>query len=160
VWQRTRGQRKRITFDTELEGIILQLGDRIAVAHEMPHWGDTGQVVGVSGNTVTLDHDVDWTGGAKFMMFRTTDGSPSEIFSVTQGAQPNLAILGKALNFVPHVDDDADYTAFTFGAATGMVRDFTVASAKHNGETTVTVEAVNYAPEIFDGAMTFLGGAP
>jgi hypothetical protein len=39
-----------------------------------------------------------------------------------------------------------------------MVRDFTVAATQHSGDTTVSVEAVNYAPEIFDGAMTFLGG--
>jgi hypothetical protein len=54
------------------------------------------------------------------------------------------------------VDDDYDYTAFVFGAATTIVQDFTVATTRHSNDTIVTVEAVNYAPEIFDGAMSFL----
>jgi hypothetical protein len=160
-WQRTRGQRKRITFDTELEGIILQLGDRIAVSHEMPKWGDNGLVLAVNGTLVTVDHDLDWSGSAtKYMLFRKVDGSPSEICAVVKGAQPNQAWLVTSPTMTMHVDDDYDYTSFAFGQATTMVRDFTVVTTRHSGETTVTIEAVNYAPEIFDGAMTFLGGVP
>jgi predicted phage tail protein len=158
VWQRTRGQRKRITFDTELEGIILQLGDRIAISHEMPRWGDNGLVLSVTGNQVTVDHDLDWAGSGHYMMFRRADGAPSDLFPVTRGGQSNIAVLGSAINFTPHFDDDYDYTSFAFGTATTMVRDFTVATTRHSGDTVVSVEAVNYAPEIFDGAMTFLGG--
>lgn len=158
VWQRTRKQRKRVNFDTELEGIILQLGDRIAISHEMPRWGDNGLVLAVAGNQVTLDHDVDWSGSGNYIMFRKADGTPSDMFPVTKGGQSNIAVLGSPINFTPHFDDDYDYTAFVFGKATTIVRDFTVASARHSGDTTVSVEAVNYAPEIFDGTMPFLGG--
>lgn len=158
VWQRTRMQRKRISFDTELEGIILQLGDRIAISHEMPKWGDNGLVLAVSGNQVIVDHDLDWTGPLHYMMFRRSDGTPSELFQVTKGSQGNVAVLTSSLTFTPHTSDDYDYTSFAFGTATTIVRDFMVATTKHSGETTVSVEAVNYAPEIFVGAMTFLGG--
>jgi predicted phage tail protein len=160
VWQRTRKQRKRVIFDTELEGIILQLGDRIAISHEMPKWGDNGLVLAIAGNQVAVDHDLDWTGPNHYMMFRKADGSPSDLFPVTRGGQANIVVLGSPVNFTAHFDDDYDYTSFAFGQATTMVRDFTVATTRHSGETTVTIEAVNYAPEIFDGAMTFLGGAP
>jgi hypothetical protein len=161
VWQRTRQQRKRISFDTELEGIILNLGDRIAISHEMPKWGDNGLVLAVNGNVITLDHDLDWSGTAsRFMIFRKSDGSPSDYYYVAQGPQPNQAYFAGPFTFTPHVDDDYDYTSFAFGIGTTQVRDFTVASTRHTGETTVSVEAVNYAPEIFDGAMTFLGGSP
>ena len=94
------------------------------------------------------------------MMFRKADGTPSDLFPVTMGSQPNKAVLGDPLNFTPHFDDDYDYTSFAFGKATTMIRDFTVATTRHSGDTTVSIEAVNYAPEIFDGAMTFLGGVP
>jgi hypothetical protein len=156
VWQRTRKQRKRITFDTELEGIILQLGDRIAVSHEMPRWGDNGIVLEITGNQVTVDKSLDWSGGAKFMMFRKADGTPSELYTVTQGSKPNIALLATPLTFAPHIDDAYDYTAFVFGSATTIVQDFTVATTRHSNDTVVSIEAVNYAPEIFDGAMSFL----
>jgi hypothetical protein len=155
-WQRTRKQRKRIMFDTELEGIILQLGDRIAVSHEMPRWGDNGLVLEIISNQVTVDKALDWSGGAKFMMFRKADGTPSELYTVTQGAKSNIAVLATPLTFAAHVDDDYDYTAFVFGAATTIVQDFTVATTRHSNDTVVSIEAVNYAPEIFDGAMSFL----
>jgi hypothetical protein len=155
-WQRVRKQRKRITFDTELEGIILQLGDRIAVSHEMPRWGDNGLVLGVTGNQVTVDKELDWTGGPKVMLFRKADGTPSELYTVTQGATPNIALLAAPLTFAAHVDDAYDYTAFAFGASTTVVQDFMVSTTRHSNDTIVTIEAVNYSPEIFDGAMSFL----
>jgi hypothetical protein len=155
-WQRTRKQRKRIMFDTELEGIILQLGDRIAVSHEMPRWGDNGLVLEITGNQVTVDKALDWSGGAKFMMFRKADGTPSELYTVTQGAKSNIAVLATPLTFAPHIDDAYDYTAFVFGTATTIVQDFTVATTRHSNDTVVSIEAVNYAPEIFNGAMSFL----
>jgi hypothetical protein len=36
------------------------------------------------------------------------------------------------------------------------VRDFIVVATTPSGENTVTVEAVNYAPAIYTGAMTYM----
>lgn len=154
-WQRTQSQRKRITFDTELEGLILQLGDRIGVSHNVPKWGDGGLVVSVSGTTLTVDHDLDWTGGTKQILLRKPDGSVTDPVTVTRGARDNQVVL-PSLPTTINYDNDLEYTSFAFGSATTLVRDFVVISTKPNGENTVSVEAVNYAPDIFTGAMSFL----
>lgn len=156
TWQRSQGQRKRVTFDTELEGLILQLGDRIGISHNVPIWGESGLIIAVSGNTLTVDRDLDWTGGAKQILLRATDGSVSSPIVVTRGATDDIVILPSAPPFTINVDNEYDYTSFAFGSSTTLVRDFIVTSARPTGENTVTVEAVNYAPGIFTGAMSYL----
>jgi hypothetical protein len=156
TWQRRSGQRKKVAFDTELEGLILQLGDRIGISHNVMKWGDGGLIVGQDALTLTSDHDLDWSGGVKQIILRRQDGSASDPITVTQGAQPNLMVMASGLNFPVNIDNDYEYTSFAFGEPTTLVRDFIVTTVRPNGENTVSIEAVNYAPNIYVGGMSFL----
>lgn len=156
VWQRRQGQRKRITFETEMEGLLLQLGDRIGVAHNVPKWGDSGLVIGVSGNILTVDHALDWSGGAKQILLRKPDGGVTNPITVTRGTGDNKVVLPSSPPTTINVDNDSDYTSFAFGSSTTLVRDFIVSTTTPTGDNTVTVEAVNYAPDIYTGAMTYM----
>ena len=156
AYRRTQQQRKRVTFDTELEGLLLQMGDRIGVAHNVPKWGDSGLVLAVDGRTLIVDHDLDWTGGAKQILLRKPDGSVTDAITVTQGAAANMILLPSAAPTTINVDNDYDYTSFAFGASTTLVRDFIVTAVTPTGENTVTVEAVNYNPDVYLGGMFFL----
>jgi hypothetical protein len=110
----------------------------------------------VSGLVLTADHDLDWTGGAKQVLLRKPDGGVTDPITVTQGAAPNLIVLPSASPTTINVDNDYEYTSFAFGSSTTLVRDFIVTSTTPTGENTVTVDAVNYAPSIFTGAMTYM----
>jgi len=156
TWQRSQSQRKRIRFDTELEGLILQLGDRIGVSHNVPKWGDGGLVIGRSGNILTVDHDLDWSPGSKAMLLRAPDGSVSSAITVTRGARDNLVVLPSSPPVTINTDNDFEYTSFAFGPSATVVQDFIVISTTPTGENTVTVEAVNYAPSIYTGAMSYM----
>ena len=156
TWQRSQGQRKRITFDTELEGLILQLGDRIGVSHNVPKWGDGGLVIGRSGNTLTVDHNLDWSGGAKQILLRKPDGGVTDPISVTRGGYDNKVVLPSAAPTTINFDNDYEYTSFAFGSSTTLVRDFVVVSVRPGEDNKVTIEAVNYAPTIFASTMSFL----
>ena len=156
TWQRRQMQRKRVTFDTELEGLILQMGDRIGIAHNVPKWGDGGLVISADGNTLTVDHNLDWSGGTKQILLRKPDGSVTDPITVSRGTRDNKIVLPGAPPTTINYDNDSEYTSFTFGSSTALVRDFVVVATRPTGENTVTVEAVNYAPEIFTGAMSFL----
>jgi len=155
TWQRRQSQRQTASFDTELEGLLLQLGDRIGISHNVPKWGDGGQIIGVSGNTLTLDHDLDWSGGSKQMLISKADGSVAGPFSVIRGTADYKAVATGTLPTI-HVDDEYDYNRFAFGSSTTLVRDFIVTTVSPQGENTVTVEAMNYAPSIFTGAMSYM----
>jgi hypothetical protein len=156
TWQRTRKQRKTITFDTELEGLILQMGDRIGISHNVPKWGDSGLVIAVSGNRLLLDHDLDWSGGAKYIMLRTPTGGATDPVMVSQGSQPNIVVLPGNPPTTINTDNQYEYTSFAFGTAANIVRDFVVTAVRPSGENTVTVEAINYDDSVFSGAMPFL----
>lgn len=156
TWQRGQGQRKRITFDTELEGLILQLGDRIGVSHNVPKWGDGGLIIGQSGLTLTVDHNLDWSGGTKQILLRKPDGGVTSAVTVTRGARDNLVVLPSTAPTTINYDNDNEYTSFAFGSSTTLVRDFIVISTRPNGDNTVTIDAVNYAPTIYTGAMSYM----
>ena len=156
TWQRRQGQRKRVTFDTELEGMLLQLGDRIGVAHNVPKWGDSGLIVAVSGLTLSADHNLDWSGGTKSIVLRRPDGSVTDPISVTRGVHDYEIVLPSSPPTTINVDNDYEYTSFAFGSSSTLVRDFIVTSTQPTGENTVTVEAVNYAPTIFTGCMSYM----
>ena len=49
-----RYRRRIITFRTELEGLIPTYGDLIAVTHDLPRWGQGGEVTAVDGRALTL----------------------------------------------------------------------------------------------------------
>lgn len=156
VWNRAQYQRKRVTFDTELEGLLLQMGDRIGLAHDGVKWSDGGQVIAVSGNILTVDHDLDWSGGAKQIILRATDGSASNPITVTRGIHDDKVVLPSSPPFNINVDGDYDYTSFAFGASSAVVRDFIVTAVRPSGESTVTIEAVNYNTAVYSGAMTYM----
>ena len=156
TWQRRQGQRKRVNFDTELEGLLLQLGDRIGISHNVLKWGDSGLIIAVSGTTLTVDHMLDWSGGAKQILLRKADGSVLDPITVTRGAADNKVVLPLAPSITINVDNAYDYNSFAFGSSTTLVRDFIVTTVSPTGDNTVSIEAVNYAPSIFTGGMSFL----
>lgn len=156
TWQRRQGQRKRVSFDTELEGLLLQLGDRIGVAHNVPKWGESGQVIAVSGLTLTVDRNIDWSGGTKQIVLRNQDGTVGNPISVTRGATDNIVNLATSPGITINVNNDYENTVYAFGSSTTLVRDFVVVSVTPSGENQVSVDAVNYAPTIFTGAMTYM----
>ena len=157
TWQRTRKQRKTISFETELEGLLLEMGDRIGISHSVPKWGDSGFVIGVSGNRLVVDHNLDWSGtAAKYIMLRNPFGSATTPVMVTQGSQPNIVVLPSTPPATINVDNEYEYASFAFGTAANLTRDFIVTASRPSGENTVTVEAVNYDPTVFTGAMSFL----
>ena len=156
TWQRRQYQRKSISFDTELEGLLLQLGDRIGVAHNVPKWGDSGLVIAASGNTLTVDHNLNWSGAAKQILLRNPDGSATVPINVIRGTADNKVVMQSPPTVTINVDNDFEYTSFTFGTSTTLVRDFIITATTPTSENTVTVEAVNYDTRIFTGAMSFM----
>jgi hypothetical protein len=49
-----RYRRRLITFKTEMEGFIPSFGDLIAIQHDMPGWGQSGEITGYSGSVTNL----------------------------------------------------------------------------------------------------------
>lgn len=113
-----RYRRNLITINTEMEGFIPTYGDLVAVQHDRPRWGQAGDVLAydTGTKTVTTSEPLDWSaGGNHYFRFKQSDGSGSELYLTTPGAQPNLAILAVALSFTPFTGIDRERTSYNFG---------------------------------------------
>lgn len=117
-----RYRRRMLTFTTEMEGFIPMLGDLIAVQHDMPKWGQSGEIVAwVAGSKLaTLSEPLDWSaGGSHVLAFRRRDGSIAGPYAATAGADAyHVTLTGwNSGEPTPDVDSDRERSHWAFGPA-------------------------------------------
>ena len=127
----TRYRRRIVTFRTELEGLIPTYGDLIAITHDLPRWGQGGEVVGADGRTLTLSEPLEWESGDEtaaetgtatvgppvhYLALRRRDGGLSGPWPVESGADERTVVLSEDLDLEPYTGADEERTHFAFGA--------------------------------------------
>ena len=121
-----RYRRRMVTFRTELEGMIPTYGDLIAVTHDMPRWGQGGEVIDWradssrppwTGVVLTLSESLVWTEGAShYLALRRRDGSLAGPFQAQPVADaPTLVRLAEPLTVTPYTGGSEERTYFSFG---------------------------------------------
>jgi hypothetical protein len=68
-------RRRRITWETDLEGSIVNRGDVVLLSHDLTQWGYTGRVVSVDDLVLVLDRTVPRNGAVDYLMLRQPDGT-------------------------------------------------------------------------------------
>ena len=126
-----RYRRRIVTFRTELEGLIPTYGDLIAITHDLPRWGQGGEVVEADGRTLTLSEPLEWDAGEEtaagtgtatvgppvhYLALRRRDGSLSGPWPVGPGADDRTVVLREDLDLEPYTGADEERTHFAFGA--------------------------------------------
>ena len=128
-----RYRRRIMTFRTELEGLIPTYGDLITVTHDLPRWGQGGEVVDADGRMLTLSEPLEWkagdeavgTGGdtpeppVHYLALRRRDGSLSGPWLVLPGDDERSVLLNEDLDLEPYTGADEERTHFAFGAGEG-----------------------------------------
>lgn len=156
LWNKRLGLRKTASFETELEGLLARMGDRIAVSADLPRWGMSGVVVGVQGQTLWLDKAPDWAGSGHKLILRDEAGKPSGLLDVTPGDEPNTVQLAAPAPFALFGTGTQEPTHYAFGDSVQLVRDFTVQNIEHRDGARVAVEALAYDPDVFAGTLPWL----
>jgi hypothetical protein len=154
VLNRRARRRKTARFDTELEGLLVRHGDRIAIAHTMPRWAQSAQIVQVNGLALTLSKPLDWTGTGPFkILLRGDNGTVVEVIGVTRGADDFEMILpGLPSVTIRTREDDMEASIIAFGSTDKYVTDWVVTSMDHKGDT-VGIECTVYDPSVYDGTL-------
>ena len=126
-----RYRRRIMTFRTELEGLIPTYGDLIAITHDLPRWGQGGEVVEADGRKLTLSEPLEWESGEEaaegtgadtpeppthYIALRRRDGSLSGPWPVSPGADERSVVLSEDLEFDLYTGADEERTHFAFGA--------------------------------------------
>ena len=118
-----RYRRRIVTFRTELEGLIPTYGDLIAITHDLPRWGQGGEVTAVDGRTLVLSEPLEWEAGddtteppVHYLALRRRDGGLSGPWPVAPGADARTVLLDEDLDLEPYTGADEERTHFAFGA--------------------------------------------
>ena len=113
-----RYRRRLVTFRTEMEGLIPTYGDLIAISHDMPSWGVSGEVLVWDGatKTATLSEPLVWQADANhYLGLRSADGSVAGPYRVTRGTTDRHAVFDATPDSIPQTGAIAERTHFAFG---------------------------------------------
>jgi len=111
-----RYRRRIVSFKTELEGMIPTYGDLIAISHDMPSWGEAGEITTYVHPVLTLSEPVTFDAGQNhYIALRKRDGSISGPWAVTAGANTQEVTLQDVLDFTPYTGSSEERTHFSFG---------------------------------------------
>ena len=133
-----RYRRKLVSWSTELEGMIPTYGDLVALTHDMPHWGQGGEVVvwDDQAEVLTLSEPLTWEATAShYIALRRRDGSLAGPFQVeaVAGEERQVHLL-EALDITPYTDTSEERTHFAFGAGEAWGAKARVIAVKPRGE--------------------------
>jgi hypothetical protein len=133
-------RRKVVKFTTEMEGFIPCYGDLIALSHDVPDWGQSGDVLAFDAltNTVTLSEAISFApSGQSYVIFNKPSGDPHGPYPVIPPPTPtwddltgfweeeeitkfdrlrgDQIVLGDVLDFPLETDLSRERTRFAFG---------------------------------------------
>lgn len=141
-----RYRRKIIKFTTEMEGFIPSFGDLIAIQHDMPAWGQGGEVTAWdSVNLIaTLSEPPTWQSGmTHYIALRKRDGGVDGPYAVTAGATDHQVILQSIPVITPYVGGAEERTHYSFGWADTWRQPARLLSARPRGLYQIEIEAIN-----------------
>ena len=100
-------RRRRASYRTELDGLLPAYGSLVLVSHDVPGWGQSGDVFdyNISTLTVSTTEPLNWTTGTHFIRLQKPDGSVTTPIVVTKGLTDYDAILAVAPGFTLITDD-------------------------------------------------------
>jgi hypothetical protein len=150
-----RYRRKLVSWSTELEGMIPTYGDLVVVTHDMPHWGQGGEVVAWDdqAQVLTFSEPLTWEAPAShYIALRRRDGSLAGPFLVEAVAGNDRQVhLLEALDITPYTDTSEERTHFAFGAGDAWGAKARVIAVKPRGEhVEITAVAENDAVHTAD----------
>lgn len=138
-------RRKIISFQTEMEGFIPSFGDLIAIQHDMPAWGQGGEVKAWNPATraLTLSEPPVFTTGTHYIGLRKRDGSVDGPYACTATIDPYTVALGSNPVINPYTGQMEERTHYAFGPGVTWRQPARVLSAKPQSLHIVSIEAVN-----------------
>lgn len=166
-----RYRRRMLSFQTEMEGFIPTVGDLIAVQHDMPQWGLSGEVTNYDAGTLTLtlsepvnsaidvnnilledsfklltesnDNLVqDYNIGNYYIALRKRNGGSTDVYPVTLTANAYQVILNTTPSITPDFGIDRERTHFAFGLADSLYVECKVLGVRPRSLEKVEISAV------------------
>lgn len=139
-----RYRRRMLSLQTEMEGFIPTVGDLIAIQHDMPQWGQGGEITAwdAVNNVATVSEILTWADGPHYMALRNRNGSVNGSYEVIQYVAPNQVQFLETPTITPDVGYDREKTYYAFGLATTEYIEAKVLGVKPRSLEKVEISAV------------------
>lgn len=139
-----RYRRRFVRFSVEMDGFIPSFGDLIAIAHDVPAWGQTFEASAwVAGTRVlTLDGIPKWGSGTHYIGLRRRDGSLDGPIVVAAGSAANQLLLASAPAITPETGTARERTHIVFGPGETWRQRARVTACRPRDAEHVDIEAV------------------
>ncbi|WP_196595462.1 phage tail protein [Pectinatus frisingensis] len=143
-------------FNASIDAIACNVGDVVALSHDVPEWACSGRITAVSGNTITMNgifDNYDSTAAYQFQ-YRASDTDSLytvEVLSIiilSDGVQAVLASLGTD---APSIGDICDIAKVNIGSKWFTIKAIT---RSNNGEFERQITALEYNANVFNQNYT------
>lgn len=145
-----RYRRTLINFETEMEGQIPSFLDLISISHDMPQWGQSGEIVAWDAENLiaTVSEPLTWLAGAHYIALRRRDGSEDGPILVTAGVDAYHVQLLAAPDFTPYTGYEEERTHYSFGWGDTWAQLARVLAVRPISLTRFKIEAINEDPSV------------
>lgn len=154
LWYQANNQRTAINFETELEGMLPELGDRVAVSHPAVNWGESMRVVKIE--TLSDGFGLTFEGQA-FKAYGTVWAYLRDVRGAAYGPiVGEIVAEGKGLkvtslpDFLPDLDMAQDEPmTVSFGAAEDSVKSYVLTELTTQDSRKVSLLGIRYDATLY-----------
>ena len=139
-------RRMFLTFSTEMEGFLVSPGDLVAIQHDMPAFGQHGEILAWDPVTrvALISEPFTWEEGqTHYIALRRKNGSLMGPYECTKGASERVVILASDPDEEPNTGMDYERTHVSFGWGSSVFLRARIVSIRPRGVNQVEIEAVN-----------------
>ncbi len=157
-------RRRRISWETDQEGLLVSRGDVVLLSHDMTSWGATGRIFAAASTTsVTLDKPITGNNAVQWLAFRQPNSSSLTYHRVAafEGTADEITLLD-ALPVLPGGDGDhhtSDYV-WLFGPASTPGKKVKILSLEPVDEERIRITATDENPEYYASEYNLVDYAP
>jgi len=136
------------SFATEMDALNSRYLSYCALADDVPGYGQSALMLSYDSGIIESSEPLDWSsGGAHVVGIRRPDGTLAGPYTATRIDDYRLSVTG--VDFVPDTSWSIEPPHILFGPVTRWSYPALITSISPSGTDGASVEAVNYAPEVY-----------
>jgi predicted phage tail protein len=144
--------RRVVTFDTDIDSIVCEVGDIIGFAHDVPRYGEGGRIVSATAGGAVLSREVSFELGKTYVIIaKNPADNVLQTRPVVNPGTSTTATITLSSNWATTPSKDWVYS---FGETNKEVKDFRVVAISRSGELKATITAMEYRSEVYSDSVT------
>lgn len=147
-----------VEFKTEMEGLLPSYGNLVAISHDVPSWGASGDIETWDGSQCTVTENIVFGDSSCFVMLVDEYGDTFGPYGVVPGTVPNSFVFAEEPECSIYVGTERERTRFSFGPSSEYAKMCCIANIDPSTDGTVTIRAYVEDNRIHDADKPWFDG--